>query len=172
MRVSPHPAQALENAPCGTRHAPQGARLYVTTSEPSTEPSEAAPARALHSADISALLPQVGLPDASRRPTPEGSLPAFAVGDVALRLNPYPAHYRPAFACSLIPYPPSHQLPLRVAFPCEEKTGLPRSVAVTVWVRSRFFAGGASTAPEEFGASGPDHVPFGPSVSASCAWPL
>jgi len=93
-------------------------------------------------------------------------------GNVALRLNPYPAHYRPAFACSLIPYPPSRQLPLRVAFPCGEKTGLPRSVAVTVWVRSRLFAGGASTAPEEFGASGPDHVPFGPSVSASCAWPL
>jgi hypothetical protein len=28
----------------------------------------------------SALLPQVGLPNVSRRPTPEGSLPAFAVG--------------------------------------------------------------------------------------------
>ncbi len=92
--------------------------------------------------------------------------------DVALRLNPYPARYRPAFACSLIPYPPSRGQLLRVAFPCREKTGLPRSVAVTVWVRSRLFAGGASTAPEEFGASGPDHVPFGPSDSASCAWPL
>jgi hypothetical protein len=31
-------------------------------------------------------------------------------GDVALRLNPYPAHYRLAFACSLIPYPPSRRL--------------------------------------------------------------
>jgi hypothetical protein len=36
--------------------------LYVTAWEPTTEPSEAAPARALRSADISALLPQVGLP--------------------------------------------------------------------------------------------------------------
>ena len=42
----------------------------------------------------------------------------------------------------------------------------------TVWVRSRLSAGGASSAPEEFGAPGPDHVPFGPSVSASCAWSL
>jgi len=36
--------------------------------------------------------------------------------DVACRLNPYPAHYRPAFACSLLPYPPSLRLLLRVAF--------------------------------------------------------
>ena len=59
----------------------------------------------------------------------------------------------------------------RVAFPCGETTGLPRSAAVTVWVRSRLFAGGSTTAPKEFGASGPDHVPFGPSDSASCACP-
>ena len=36
--------------------------LYVTAWEPTTEPSEAAPASVLHAADISALLPQVGLP--------------------------------------------------------------------------------------------------------------
>src|SRR5438874_9195487 len=50
-------------------------------------------------------------------------------GDVAGWLNPYPAHYRPAFACSLLLYPPPHRLPLRVAFPCSrgcrgEATGL------------------------------------------------
>ena len=28
------------------------------------------------------------------------------------------------------------------------------------WVRSRLSAGGSTTAPEEFGASGPGHVPF------------
>src|SRR6266404_3435630 len=76
------------------------------------------------------------------------------------RRNPYPAHYRPAFACSLLLYPPSHQHLLRAAFPSGETTGLPRSAAVTVWVRSRLSAGGASAAPEKFGASGPDHVPF------------
>jgi hypothetical protein len=85
---------------------------------------------------------------------------------VANRLNPYPAHYRPAFACSLLLYPPPRQRLSRGRLPCDnglsqgETTGLPRSAAVTVWVRPRFFAGGATTAPEEFGASGPDHVPF------------
>jgi len=53
-----------------------------------------------------------------------------------------------------------------------ETTGLPRSAAVTVWVRSRLSAGGTRAVPEEFGASGLDHVPFGPSDSASCACPL
>jgi hypothetical protein len=31
--------------------------------------------------------------------------------------NPYPAHYRPAFACSPILYPQPHRLALRSAFP-------------------------------------------------------
>jgi hypothetical protein len=71
------------------------------------------------------------------------------------------------------PLPAASSTPLaKAAFPDGETTGLPRSAAVTVWVRSRLSAGGATTAPEEFGASGPDHVPFGPSVSASCAWPV
>src|SRR5437867_12239248 len=78
-----------------------------------------------------------------------------------LKLNPYPLHYRTAFACSLLLYPPPPRLLLRVAFPAGcpagETTGLPRSAAVTVWVRSRLSAGGASAAPEEFGTSGPDH---------------
>ena len=63
-----------------------------------------------------------------------------------------------------LPAVPSARLatgvPARPGRPCGRTTGLPRSVAVTVWVRSRLSAGGASTAPEEFGASGPDHVPF------------
>src|SRR5438046_2679553 len=61
-------------------------------------------------------------------------------GDVALRRNPYPAHYRPAFACSLLLYPPSQGLALRLAFPADgsagKTTGLPRSAGVTVWGRS------------------------------------
>jgi hypothetical protein len=171
VRVSPHPAQALNNAPCGTRSAPREARLYVTVLEPTTEPSEAAPARALHSADISALLPQVGLPSSSRRPTPEGSQHSFESGS-GHRRGPYPLHYRTAFACSLLLYPPPRQLLLRAAFPCGETTGLPRSAAVTVWVRSRLSAGGTSAALEEFGTSRLGHLPFGPSVSASYACPL
>jgi hypothetical protein len=34
------------------------------------------------------------------------------------------------------------------------------------WVRPRLYAGGAASAPGEFGAPGPGHVPFGPSLSA------
>jgi hypothetical protein len=78
---------------------------------------------------------------------------------------------RPAFACSLLLDPPPRQLLSRVAFPGGETTGLPRFVAVTVWVRSRRFVGDASAAPEELKTSGPDPVPFGPSVSASYACP-
>jgi hypothetical protein len=51
-----------------------------------------------------------------------------------LKLNPYPPHYRTAFACSLLLYPPPPRLLLRAAFPtgCPggEATGLPRSAAV------------------------------------------
>jgi hypothetical protein len=46
----------------------------------------------------------------SRTPTPEGSLPAFAA---EYSRNSYPIHYRPAFACSLLLYPPPHQRLLR-----------------------------------------------------------
>src|SRR2546423_8070207 len=137
--------------------------------------SGAAPA-SVAAADISALLPEsVG----------QGSLVTedqrevcrlSPRGDVVRRLNPYPAHYRPAFACSLLPYPPPFRFTLRLTFRCRCRhrgtTGLPRSAAVPVWVRSRLSAGGSASAPEEFGASGPGHVPFGPSGSASCAWPM
>jgi hypothetical protein len=34
-----------------------------------------------------------------------------------LMLNPYPPHYRMAFACSIVLCPPSHQFALRLAFP-------------------------------------------------------
>ena len=63
----------------------------------------------------------------SRDERPDGSRLAFAWGDVAWRLNPYPPHYRPAFASSILLYPQPHRLALRFAFPCGETTGLPRS---------------------------------------------
>src|SRR5207244_1272981 len=44
-------------------------------------------------------------------------------GDVAGRLNPYPARYRPAFACSLLLYPLPRRLLLRVAFPASSCRG-------------------------------------------------
>src|SRR5262249_51401621 len=71
-------------------------------------------------------------------------------GDVAGGRNPYPCHYSAAFACSLLPYPPSHRLLLRVAFPDGETTGLPRSAGGTRgWFRSRLSAGGTPSAPGE-----------------------
>ena len=61
----------------------------------------------------------------SRDETPEGSQPACAWG-----IDPYPFHYRAAFASSLLPYPHANQLPLRVAFPYGRRVGLPRSMSV------------------------------------------
>ncbi|SRR5258706_1809626 len=40
----------------------------------------------------------------SRDERPDGSLPAFAEGDVAERRNPYPLHYKGAFAFSVLLY--------------------------------------------------------------------
>ena len=62
----------------------------------------------------------------SRAETPEGSQPAFAWGDLAGGLNPYPPGYRTAFASSLILYPPSHRRHLAVGLPEGRTTGLPR----------------------------------------------
>ena len=50
-------------------------------------------------------------------------------------------------------------------------TSLPRCVAETAWVRPCLYAGGPTAAPGEFGAPGPDHIPFDPSLSASLACP-
>jgi hypothetical protein len=69
---------------------------------------------------------------------PEGSPSAFARGDVAGWLNPYPPHYRAALTFSRVPYPPPPRRTLRLAFldrgRSRETTGLPRSVCA---VRSR-----------------------------------
>ena len=58
-----------------------------------------------------------GLAHRSRAPSPEGSGPAFAWGDVACWLNPYPPHYRAAFAFSFTRSPQPHRLALRRVFP-------------------------------------------------------
>ena len=103
-----------------------------------------------------------------------GEVCALSGGVMLRSLNPYPGGYSPALAFSPILYPPPRGLLLRVAFPNANSlslggtAGLPRCVTVTVWVRSRLSAGGTTAALEEFGASRLDHVPFGPSVSASC----
>jgi hypothetical protein len=60
------------------------------------------------------LLNQLGR--CSRDERPDGSLPAFAWGDVA-EAHPYPAHYRLAFAFSVLLYPQHYRQTLRRAFP-------------------------------------------------------
>jgi len=62
---------------------------------------------------------------------PEGRLPAFAWSDVARGRNPYPPHYRVAFASSILLCPHVYRLALRLAFPCGRRTGLPCSGSVT-----------------------------------------
>lgn len=67
----------------------------------------------------------------SRIERPNGSRLAFAQNDFAYWLNPYPFHYKTAFASSILPYPQLHRLTLRFAFPCGEVTGLSRSAYIT-----------------------------------------
>src|SRR5919108_4820277 len=83
-------------------------------------------------------------------------------------LTSYPPHYRAALACSLILCPLPQGPLLRGAVPAAlvcavgRATGLPRSADVPGWRRSRLYAGGSTSAPDEFGASGPGHMPFWP----------
>ena len=64
-------------------------------------------------------------------------------------LNPYPPHYRMAFASSILPFPHVHRLALRFAFPYGRRTGLPCSVSVTnEWVRHALSTG-SRVAPDK-----------------------
>jgi len=78
--------------------------------------------------------------------------------------NPYPAHYRPAFAFSTFPYPQVHRHALRLAFPHWETCGLTtfRDCTWFRWVRFRLFAGGALSAIGELGTPIPGPLPFWP----------
>ena len=114
-------------------------------------------------ADIAALLPNAGWLSSPVRShqrevctlsggvlLPHGSTPIRSITG------------RPSLTPSLL-YPLFCQVILRLPWLSKDSrtTGLPRSAGGTRrWFRSRLFAGGAASAPEEFGASGPDHVPF------------
>ncbi len=87
-------------------------------------------------------------------------------------LDPYPAHYRPAFASSGIPYPLVHRPPSRASFHCPVETvGLTtfRTSTIPGGVRLRLCAGGTTSARGEIRAPLPGHMPFGSSLSASLA---
>ena len=115
------------------------------------------------------------VPKCSRDERPRAEVCPLSRGVMLRTLNSYPLHDRAAFAFSAILYPQSPRLPFRFAFPatpCLWLGGLravPRSACVPVWVGSRLSAGGAPSASGACGAPEPDHVPFGPSVSASFA---
>ena len=58
------------------------------------------------------------------------------------KLNPYPPHYRMAFASSILPFPHVYGLALRLTFPPGRHTGLLCSVSVThEWVRHALSTG-------------------------------
>lgn len=59
-------------------------------------------------------------------------------------LNPYPLHYRMAFACSIFPYLLLYRHSLRFGFLCRRATGLPRSVSIPVCFRLCLYAEGAN----------------------------
>ena len=105
----------------------------------------------------------------SRAETPEGSQPTCAEDHVASWLDPYPPHDKAAFACSILLYPPAHQLPFRCASPSGRTTGLPRFVCVPARGRAGFSAGDASSATGDACTPVPDPFPFGASVTASSA---
>jgi hypothetical protein len=159
-------------------------RLEPTHGAPDFLPVDGVPVRRLVGSRTSkrcrrrhiCLSPRVGSPKLSRDRRLEGSQHPCGWGDVAGWLNPYPSDYQPAFACSLIPYPQPHRLTLRLAVLNNlgrlsgEATGLPRSLLVAVWVRSRLFAGGATSAPGDKITPGPDHVPFWPQRLSILRW--
>src|SRR5262249_29420405 len=125
---------------------------------------------------MSATPLEVGWPDSLVREDPREVSPLARGGMSPVGgLTSYPPRYRAALACSLILYPLPRGPLLRGAVPTAlacatgRTTGLPRSADVAGWGRSRLYAGGSTSAPDEFGASGPGHVPFGSSVTAACA---
>ena len=166
VNLSVYAAQASRKAPCGTRwgtvHHLHDTGLGLTSGT-RRRPHQQASCRHL------LCLPSQ-LFRRSRAETPEGSQPAFAWGDLARGLNPYPPDYRTAFASSLLLYPPSHRRP-----PCGGPTPKGGRRAYHVprtyhgWFRLCLFAGGSTATAGEGEPPAPGHVPFGSSLSAPLA---
>ena len=149
------------------------ANLSVTAAEPATEVTSVAavaPAKVITTSPTYLHHSLRRLADGSRPPTPRGSLHPFGWGDVPTPIRPITGR-RSLSPRSFTRSPIGSSYD--VAFPCGRATGLPRCAAETrAWVRSCLYAGGSASAPGEFGAPGPGHLPFGPSLSASlaCSW--
>src|SRR4029078_6284274 len=102
----------------------------------------------------------------SRPPTPEGSQPAFARGNVSTPIRPVTG--RPS-----LPPPSFTRRPVGLPYGWPTLAGGRRAYHVasqeSSWVRPRLDAGGTSSAPDESATSGPGHLPLGPSQSAPLA---
>jgi len=109
-----------------------------------------------------------GITACSRDGTPAGSLPAFAWGNVVVT-QPLSRPLQASLRLLQHPLPAALSACLATCFPRGRNTGLPRSVCVPGWVRSRLFAGGSTSATGDQEAPAPDHVPFGSSLSAPLA---
>jgi hypothetical protein len=107
VNLSVYAAQASRKAPRGTRWGASTPPARYWSGAGGRQTPETAPAASCR--HLLCLLSQ--LVRRSRAETPEGSQPAFAEGDLARRLNPYPPDYGVAFASSLLLYPPSHRRP-------------------------------------------------------------
>ncbi len=146
--------------------------LPVTTAVPATEwmsVAAGAPAKVIATSPTDRHHCLRRLADGSRTPTPEGSRPPCGGDQVATPSRPMTG--RRALAPSSCTRSP-------IGSPCGSRSprGGRRAYHVAplkpAWVRSRLYAGGSTSASEEFGAPEPGHVPFGPSLSASLAWPM
>ena len=76
--------------------------------------------------------------------------------------DPYPPHYRAAFAYSPIPYPLPHRRHLRDAYPEGRQRAYHVPPMYREKIRSRLCAGGAASACGQFGRPQPVPVPFWP----------
>jgi hypothetical protein len=98
----------------------------------------------------------------------------LARGMMLPQRNPYPSHYKAAFAFSIFLYPQPGALGRGLphgSLSQKEDYGLTTfRMSTDERVRSRLFAGGTTSAVDDFEAPTPDHLPFGPSLSAPLAW--
>jgi hypothetical protein len=141
----PSSSSSLANAPCGTRschveHVLWHDLHHTHLAPPNRNPVGECTSQCRHCRHLLSLLTRLATLSGDARP--DGRLPACAWGDVARGRNPYPSHYRTAFASSILPFPHIYRLALRRAFPCGRRTGLPCSVSVTHgWVRRALSTG-------------------------------
>lgn len=134
MQVSLHAAQALLTLLAERGRATANTWLWPNLHHTCLEPPHRHPAgectsQCRHCRHLPSLLRRLAKLSGDARP--DGRRPACAWSHVARGRNPYPPHYRVAFASSLLPFPHAYRLALRLAFPCGRHTGLPCSVSVT-----------------------------------------